>query len=330
MTYRPDIIIDNEILTLVSEIAVLIDRIPEKVATSRHLKLSRGKNIRTVHSTSAIEGNRLSLKEVTDIIDGKRVAGDPKDIREIKNAKKAYDLINKYDPFSVEDMLNAHRILMDGLVDMPGEFRDCGVGVYRGAEAVHIAPEHDDVPFLISELTDWCMETDIHPLIMSCVFHCRFEYIHPFVDGNGRMGRLWHSLMLSKWSPAFKYLPVESWINLNKKEYYSSLGEAHKGNISAFIKFMLLMIRMAADELADEVAYTSGKESDIKEEILKIISHDPGTTAAGMADMLGLSVRTVRRHLSSMAADGMIKRAGSDKTGHWEAVRASRPRKKGE
>jgi len=321
MVYRPEFTIDNEMLTLVSEISMLIGRIPEGDATPLQLRLRRDNNVRTIHSTSAIEGNKLSLKEVTDIIGGKRVIGDPKDIREIKNAKRAYDRMNRYDPFSVKDLLTAHGILMKDLFDLPGEFRDREVGVFKGPVAVHIAPDHEDVPGLVSDLMAWSKGADLHPLIMSCIFHGRFEYIHPFVDGNGRMGRLWHSLILSKWRPAFEYLPIESWINMNKKDYYRSLNEAHSGNISAFVKFMLLMIRMAVDEFVDEITYTAKKGPNVRESIFDMISRDPRLTAAKMAEMLGVSDRTVKRHLSFMTGAGMIKRTGSIKTGHWEIIR---------
>ena len=320
MIYRPEFVIDNEMLTLVSETAELIGRIAEGNETPIQLRLRRDNRVRMIHSTSAIEGNKLSQEEVTDIIDGKRVIGDPKDIREIKNAKKAYDRMDRYDPFSIGSLLAAHGILMKGLIDRPGEFRDCEVGVFKGGSAVHIAPEHDDVPLLMNELMDWCRAADMHPLILSCVLHCRFEYIHPFVDGNGRMGRLWQSLILSKWRPAFSYLPIESWVNMNKKEYYSTLNEAHRGNISVFIKYMLLMIRMAVDEFVDERTYASKKPSDIKGLISGMISKDPKATSAKMAETLGVSSSTVKRHLSAMAAAGTIKRVGSDKTGHWEIV----------
>jgi Fic family protein len=213
--------------------------------------------------------------------------------------------------------------MMADLDDSPGEFRGCGVGVYKSGVAVHIAPEHDDVPDLVDDLMDWCKVSDLHPLIMSCIFHGQFEYIHPFVDGNGRMGRLWHSLILSGWRPVFGYLPIESWIDLNKRGYYNSLKEADRGNIAVFVKFMLLMIRMAIDELVDEITYSVRKDPDIGVSMLEIISGDPRVTAVRMAEILDVNVRTVKRYLSSMTKDGMIKRVGSDKTGHWEIIKIS-------
>ena len=321
MVYRPEFLIDNEMLTLVSEIAVLVDRIPKGVRSPQHVEIRRAGRVRSIHSSAAIEGNRLSLDEVTDIVNGKRVIGDPRDILEIRNAQRAYDRMEDHDPFSAQDLLAAHGLMMDGLIDSPGNFRDCGVGVYKGAVPVHIAPEHEEVPDLVNDLMAWCKTSDLHPLIAGCIFHCRFEYIHPFTDGNGRMGRLWHSLLLSKWRPVFSHLPVEDWIYANRREYYGALQESDKGNIAVFIRFMLNIIKNAVDELVDELTYSGKGRTDIKGSITKIITDDPGATAEKMAEMLNVSSRTVRRHLSSMAEAGVIKRVGSDKTGHWELIR---------
>jgi len=319
MAYDPKFMIDNEILTSVSEIAALMERIPD-ARTSKHIRLRKEGRIRSIHSSVAIEGNRLSLEKVTDIINGKRVTGSPKDILEVKNAQKAYDRMDGYDPFSINDLLSAHGTMMNGTADSPGEFRDCGVGVYKGGEPIHIAPEHEDVPYLMNELMEWIRDADAHPLIKGCIFHCRFEYIHPFVDGNGRMGRLWHTLIISKWRHAFSHLPIESWINLSRREYYDSLTEADNGNISVFIKFMLSMIRMAVDEFVDEVMYAEKSAVNIEKQISEMICGDPGVTTARMAKELGVSVRTVKRYLSSMTEKGIIIRVGSDKSGHWELL----------
>jgi len=321
MTYAPDLIIDNEMLILVSEIAVLVDRISERSPTHRQIELRRTGRARSIHSSAAIEGNRLSLEDVTDIMDGKRILRDHREVLEIKNAQRACDRMDGYDPFSAEDLLTAHRLMMDGLVDSPGMFRDCGVGVYKGGVPLHIAPEHEDVPHLVSDLMDWSSSSDLHPLILSCIFHCRFEYIHPFVDGNGRMGRLWHSLILSRWRSAFSHLPIENWIYVNRREYYDSLKESDEGNITVFIKFMLRIIKAAVDEFVDEISYAPKGQKSRKESITEIITQDPGATAEKMAGILGVSTRTVKRHLSSMTEAGIIRRSGSDKTGKWETIR---------
>ena len=209
---------------------------------------------------------------------------------------------------------------MGGLVDIIGEFRDCGVGVYKGNIPIHIAPDPEDVPTLMDDLIDWAKNSDIHPLIKGCLFHCRFEYIHPFVDGNGRMGRLWHSLILSKWKHLFAYLPIETWVKLNQKEYYNALAESGKGNVTVLVKFTLKMTFTAIDEYTDEISFHNKTPSDTEAAILEMISADPGVTSAKIAQALWISDRTVKRYLSSMTEKGLIKREGSDKTGNWKIL----------
>jgi len=318
MTYRPEFEIDNEILTLVSDTAVLVDRIPDNNEPPRDLRLRRSNRIKSIQSSLAIEGNTLSVEDVTDIIDGKRVPGNPREIREVKRAFRAYDMMGDLDPYSTKDMLAAHAEMMGGLVDLSGEFRNCEVGVYKGGVPIHIAPHQEDVPALMNDLFDWARSSDIHPLIKGCLFHCRFEYIHPFVDGNGRIGRLWHTLILSKWKHIFAHLPIETWIKLNQKEYYNSLSESDSGNVSVFIKFMLRMTFTAVEEYVDEMSHRPMKAFDIEAAILRMISEDPGITSVKMASALGVSDRTVKRYLSSMVEKGQVRREGSDKTGHWE------------
>jgi len=320
MAYNPDILIDSEILNVVTDISVLIDRITYGDLPSSDLRLRRTNRIRSIQSSLAIEGNSLSLEKVADIVDGKRVIGDPREILEVKNAVEAYDMFDDLDPYSVKDMLAAHGKMAGGLIRTSGEFRRCAVGVYKGGTLIHKAPEHDDVPYLMDELVEWVKGSDLHPLIKSSVFHCRFEYIHPFEDGNGRMGRLWHSLILSEWMPVFAYLPVESWIKLNQREYYRVLSEADKGNVMVFVKFMLRIIMNAVDELIDLATYAPKDVSATEGKILEIIHDDPGSTAHGMAKILGVSERTVKRYLSSLTEKGIVRRAGSDKTGRWEII----------
>jgi len=320
MTYRPEFEIDNEILTLVSDIAVLVDRIPDNDVPVRGLRLRRNNRIRSIQSSLASEGNTLSLEEVTDIIDGKRVLGDPREIGEVKGAVRAYDMIESLDPYRSEDLLRAHAEMMAGLVDSSGEFRDCEVGVYKGNVPVHIAPHSEDVPALVGGLIDWAKSSDVHPLIKGCIFHCRFEYIHPFVDGNGRMGRLWHTLILSKWKRVFAHIPIETLVKLSQKEYYGALAESDKGNVSVFIKFMLRMTFAAVDEYVDEISYRPKKAPGIEASVLKKIRDDPGITSAEMAKALGVSDRTVKRYLSAMTEKGLIKREGSDRSGYWKVL----------
>lgn len=319
MTYRPEFKIDDEMLNLVSEIMVALGRIIDRSTSPSYLRLKQANKVRSIHSSLAIEGNTLSLEKVTDIINGKRVLGDPREIQEVKGANEAYDMVEALDPYSIEDLLRAHGAMTRGLVDHPGRFRYCGVGVYKGNVPVHIAPDHEEVPGLIDDLMAWARDSDVHPLVKGCIFHCRFEYIHPFVDGNGRIGRLWHSLILSKWRAVFECIPIEAWIKLNQNEYYDALTRADRGDLENFIKFMLRMIHAAINEFVEEIR-SSRRISGNESAVIDIIKRNPRATSAEMAKIIGVSDRTIKRYLSSLTEKGMLKREGSDKTGKWKLI----------
>lgn len=318
MVYTPGFEIDEEIHALVSEIVTSLDRIPDSDMPPRDLRLRRENRIRSIQSSLAIEGNTLSVEKMASIADGKKIEGDRREILEVEGAISAYDMLDTLNPYSVNDLLKAHGRMMGSLVSNAGTFRDCGVGVYKGNVPIHIAPDFEDVPHLMDELMEWMESSDHHPLLKGCIFHCRFEYIHPFVDGNGRMGRLWHTLILSKWKNVFAFLPIETWIRLNQRRYYDVLTIADEGDLVPFVKYMLEMTKYAVDEYVDELAFL--KKPTKEDGILTIISKDPNATARDMAKILGVSERTVKRYLSSLTGKGLIKRVGSDKTGHWERL----------
>ena len=205
---------------------------------------------KTSHSSLAIEHNSLSLEQVTAILDGKRVLGNPNEIKEVKNAYEAYELLTKLNPFSVKDLLNAHRLMMNELVKENGKFRSQGVSIFAGRKIVHIAPPADLVPKHISSLISWYKTSSVHPLIKSAVFHYEFEFIHPFSDGNGRIGRMWHTLLLGKWKKIFFWLPIEELIKKEQKEYYDTLAIADKeGESTIFVEFMLKIINDSLKEI---------------------------------------------------------------------------------
>ncbi len=213
--------------------------------------LRRENRIRVIHSSLAIEQNTLTIDQVRDVINGKRVPGSPREIREVKNACEAYDMVSSFNPCRVENLLRAHGLMMDGLVREAGKFRSRDVGIYAGNQLIHAGMPARDVPELMEQLFSWLKTSEIHPLIKSCVFHYEFEFIHPFADGNGRMGRLWQSLILQKWQPIFAWLPAEALVHENQKEYYRALQKAdNAGGPAPFIKFMLRMIRDALKELS--------------------------------------------------------------------------------
>jgi Fic family protein len=247
--YTPPYGITDAIISLVAEISEQVGMVTVRNEVATGPQLRRDNQIRSIHSSLAIENNSLSLGQVTDIINGKRVLGAPNEIREVKNAYEVYARLVEYDPYDIENMLDAHRILMAGLAKEAGRFRSGGVGVFAGERLIHMAPPANIVPELIHNLVDWAHRSDAHPLIKSCVFHYESEFIHPFSDGNGRMGRLWQTVLLSKWRSLFAWLPVETIIRERQQEYYSVLAVADKaGDSTAFIEYMLRAIR---DTLAE-------------------------------------------------------------------------------
>jgi Fic family protein len=203
-------------------------------------KLRRENRIVSVTSSCAIENNILSKEQVEAVIGGKPVLAPPKDIKEVQNAFEAYEKMLEFDPFDIDDLEAAHRIMMKDLVRSPGNFRTGNIGVVRGDEVVHIAPKADDISGLLADLLKWTKQAKVHPLIKSSVFHYEFEYIHPFADGNGRMGRMWQTLILAKWKPIFAWLPVENIIKEHQQEYYTALEVSNDcGKSTPFIEFML-------------------------------------------------------------------------------------------
>ena len=201
--YIPPFKITEKMTILIGEISEEIGRISVLHGKNGNLHLRRENRIKTIHSSLAIEHNSLSLEQVTAILDGKRVLGNPNEIKEVKNAYEAYELLTKLNPFSVKDLLNAHRLMMNELIKENGKFRTKGVGVFAGKKVVHVAPPADLVPKHMDNLIRWYETSSVHPLIKSAVFHYEFEFIHPFADGNGRMGRMWHTLLLGKWKKIF-------------------------------------------------------------------------------------------------------------------------------
>jgi Fic family protein len=284
----------------------------------------------------AIEQNTLTLEQVSDVIGGKRVLGPPQDIREVKNAYEVYERMSALDPYNVKNLLLAHRIMMDGLVKEAGTFRSGNVGVYAGKQLVHAGTPANYVPELISQLFTWMKQSKMHPLVKSCIFHYEFEFIHPFADGNGRMGRLWQSLILQKWRPFFAWLPIETLIHENQGGYYEALNASNAGGEStAFVTFMLRIIRDALNEIIDtqDVRQTSGQNAGTnvgtnvginvginEEKVLLLLKQDGKLTARTLASTLGLTQRQVERILAALKKSGRLIRHGASKNGFWEVI----------
>ena len=248
--YQPPFAITSKIIRLIADISERLGRMAA-LRQEQDLRLRRINRIRTIQGSLAIEGNTLSEEQITAILDGKRVIAPPKEVQEARNAIKVYEFFEQWRPAHEKHLLAAHQTLMAGLIDDAGFYRQGNVGVMNGDVVVHMAPPANQVPRLMADLLVWLGTTDQHPLIASCVFHYEFEFIHPFADGNGRMGRLWQTLILSQWQPLLAQLPVESMVFTHQSEYYQAINASTKTTNSApFIEFMLQIIfeSLAANE----------------------------------------------------------------------------------
>ena len=325
--YIPPFTVSSRAINLIAEISSTIERYAIRMEQSDSLRLRKVNRIKTIHSSLAIEGNNLTESQVCDIINGKNVVAPLKEIQEVKNAIATYELYPTLNPFSVEDLLKAHGVMMRALTGDAGRFRAGGVGVFSEKGCVHMAPPADRVPMLINDLFEWLVEASDHLLIRSCVFHYEFEFIHPFSDGNGRMGRLWQSLILGRLHPIFEHLPVENMVYANQQAYYDAITESSRvADSCPFIDIMLneILNALKAHKIEDtgnvgiNVGINGGTNVGINERnILAIIANSPNVTVRDMADALGLSLRQCERLIAEMKRKNLIKRTGSNKSGAW-------------
>lgn len=245
----PPFTITSKILTLVSQIERLIGRVESLNQPRPQPHLRKSNRVKTVHGSLAIEGNTLDEEQITAILDGKKVLGKKEEIQEVLNAINVYEQMDSYDALSLDDLLAAHGVMMKGLIDTAGSWRRGNVGILKGSKVSHMAPRADRVPHLMGDLFAFLNDENTHPLIRGCVFHYELEFIHPVQDGNGRIGRFWHSLLLSQYHPVFEFIPVESLIRENQKEYYEALEASDKsGDSTVFVEFSLTMIHQALEE----------------------------------------------------------------------------------
>lgn len=320
--YKPPFHMTDKMTFLIAEISEQVGRITvlQEGTISPHLR--RENRIRTIHSSLAIEHNSLSLEQVTAILDGKRILGNPNEIKEVQNAYEAYELMLRLDPSSVDDLLKAHKLMMNGLVPENGKFRSGGVGVFDGEVLIHMAPPAEFVPEHIHNLFSWYQQAKLHPLIKSAVFHYEFEFIHPFADGNGRMGRMWHSLLLSEWKELFFWLPIEELIQSRQKEYYNALSVADRqADSTGFVELMLEIIRDSLKEVTVVGCFTDQDNDQVTdqdktpaERLLSILG-DNTLSAAELMERLGLSHRPTFRknYLNPALEQNLIERTIPDK-----------------
>ena len=310
----------------VAEIAELVGNLNLTNRLTANPTLRRINRIRTIHGSLAIEQNTLSLEQVTAILKGKRVLAPPKDIAEVKNAYEIYERLDELDPYSVDDLLTAHGIMTRGLVEESGMFRTRPVGVVDSeGHVLHFGTLPQYVPDLVMELLEWAKTSEVHMLIRSCVFHYELELIHPFADGNGRVGRLWHTLLLSKWNPVFAWLPVESIIHDRQQEYYDAINASNDaGESTPFIGFMLSAIKASLieainlnDEMSDgKIDKTTLRWNKIQEYLQ---THDY-IMNADVRELCGVSAATANRILVNFACKGKLIK--SHEAGHWVYKRA--------
>ena len=322
--YKPPFTVSAKAINLIAKISSQLERYAIRMEQEDTLRLRRANRIKTIYSSLAIEGNTLSEGEVQAVLEGKKVVAPLKEIQEVKNAIKTYELYPKLNPFSIQDLLLAHGTMMSGLVDEAGMFRKGGVGVFDGDKPAHIAPPADRVRDLMNDLFVWLENADDHLLIRSCVFHYEFEFIHPFADGNGRIGRLWQSLILGRLNPIFEHLPVENMVYSNQQAYYNAINKSSSlADSGPFIDFMLEEILNALighqgksnAEIADEKGLNYQQER-----VLGFLRADRHMTAAKIAKDLDMSARQIERMLADLKAKGIIRREGANRNGCWIIV----------
>jgi len=295
---KPPFTVSSKAISMIAEISALVERYAIHLEQNS-LKLRKANKIKTIQSSLAIEGNNLSEKQVGDILNGKQVIAPIREIQEVKNAIKTYDNFQKFNPFSISDLLTAHGQMMDTLVAEAGKFRSGGVGVFNDDKAIHVAPPANRVCDLITNLFEWLKNSDDHLLIRSCVFHYEFEFIHPFSDGNGRIGRLWQSIILAKFNPVFQYLPVETMVHDSQQKYYQAINDSSLARDSGiFVDFMLGEILKALRIHQDlQFGRVNGRVSGRVKDVLDFISKNQGANTSDIAKSLDIPTRTVSRYL---------------------------------
>ncbi|MBE7045730.1 MAG: Fic family protein [Ruminococcaceae bacterium] len=299
-TNTPPFHITNKMLTLVSSISEKIGKISITSNMQAKPHLRKNNRIKSIHSSLKIEANSLSIGQVRDVINGKAVLGEQKEIQEVKNAYAAYEKLSEINPFDLDELKHFHGIMTKYLLSESGEFRKGEEGVFSGDKCIFMAPPARMVPILMKNLFDWLSENrnEVHPLIMAGVFHYEFVFIHPFSDGNGRMARLWHSAFLTKWNPVFEYIPIESQIEKFQDAYYAAIAKCHtEGNSDTFILFILEQIDRILDEIVKQMSSSDENISEYVKKLLDVMEYDTPYTLSSLMDLLGLkSKENIRRH----------------------------------
>lgn len=321
---KPPFEVTNTILDAVADIAELVGQVSAVAGLTTNPTLRRTNRIRTIYSSLAIEQNTLSLEQVTAVLNGKRVLAPAKDIAEVRNAYEIYEILDTLNPYSVDHLLDAHAVMTRGLTQESGCFRTGPVGVVDNeGKILHFGTLPDYVPGLTKELLDWVRDSSIHMLIKSCVFHYELEVIHPFADGNGRIGRLWHTLLLTQWKPMFAWLPVESIIHDRQDEYYAAINRSNcEGESTSFIEFMLSAIKEALMEAVQTSGAAQGMTNDELRwfKIERFLNKSGSITNADVRRMFCVSPATANRILVKLMEEGKIQRIRAGKSWQYTAV----------
>lgn len=318
----PPFSITGKMLTMTAEIAELVGRVVSTEKLSTNPILRRTNRIRSIYSSLAIEQNSLTLEQVTAVLAGRRVLAPPKDIKEVQNAYEIYERMEQLDPYSTEDLLFAHEVMTKGLVAESGAFRSGAIGVVdQAGNILHFGSLPAYVPQLVADLLEWTRDSELPILIKSCVFHYEFELIHPFADGNGRVGRLWHTLLLSKWNPLFAWLPVESIIHDRQEEYYQAFNRSNDmGESTLFIEFMLSAIRSALEEAVDVPAPGVLEAASRWERVRAFLQKKDIVTNADVRSLFRVSSATANRILAGFCSDGKLEKVRVGKTWGYKAA----------
>ena len=333
-SYHPPFQLTHRMATAIASIAELLGAWKAVNADALRPELRRGNRIRSIQASLAVEQNTLTLEQVTAVLDGKLVLGSPREIQEVRNAFAAYESMGQWQPDRMGDLLAAHAVMMAALVDDAGQWRSGGVGVMAGDKVIHVAPPASQVPRLMQDLLYWVASTEAHPLIASAAFHYEFEFIHPFSDGNGRMGRLWQSLILSRWQPLLAYLPVETVIKRRRQAYYDELAAAdQRADCSGFIEFILTAIE---ESLHEAIGMGQSPKTPVKtpvktlgktpERILALLAETPALSISELARHIGKSESAIERAIRKLREAGRLTRVGPDKGGHWRVLDADLPK----
>lgn len=316
--YKPPYTITEKMLNLVSSISTKLGRIEIYHNLDNKPHLRRNNRIKSVHSSLKIEANSLTIGQTKDVINGRMVLGPEQEIQEVKNAYKAYEMIGKVNPYSLDDLKKVQGIMEYLLKDDAGRFRDGDEGVFNGDTCIFMAPPQQFVPSLMQDLFGWMSTNrkEVHPLIMGAIFHYEFVFIHPFSDGNGRTARLWHTMLLNEWNPVFAYIPLESQIEKFQNDYYNAISECHvNGNSNVFIEFMLERIDDILDEVNEQIRKSINDESEYVKRLLEVMEFDVPYTAVSLMKQLGLKSReTFRKNYMDPALNiGAVERTIPDK-----------------